>query len=594
MPKMAPIYCLLAICVVPSTFTARVADEPFSLQDFVGPPHGTWSQSVACSLTLINSSPAELPPGAVQLVLRSRIDPRQKEYPLRADRSPALVPGMRQAMRLGGRLPDAPDPLGCSDGDYDLVVAIEQGGGRRLLDPAHPIHIETRDRAGKINGKYVPRVYDLVAANAAPGKPLPDWLMGTGIRNSRDSVAWGAFEPEDGKWDEKQFGPESPLGSLTLQARKYDMTTIPTLLNIPEWAQAQSAAGRRRGAWAPPADPARWAAFVDKVVGYYSKPPYCQRDWQIWNEAGELDKSHCFWDGTLAEYVETVHNPAARAIRKHFVGARDGRQGPAERCRVVYGGLPDTDAHEGGYAKVLDLRGCGDLTDILDAHYVSNLRWFADPGQSGDVYSRWVKTGKAQGCWITEDGWGHADKPEWTPGYYFNALLWALEHDWDHKDKYRVYFFHYYAAEEHKGFFWINNQRKWPNGYSIKTLMDLFQGDLAPVGPARKIETTAGVKLGAMIAGGRLLAMPFRENLGGEGRAHVVISLKPEEKVRSVSQITGVKGIETAVPFGARDNKLQFDVAWKKIDRSVEGMDDPQTPICYLKIECDQAVTTWR
>ncbi|MFI5380193.1 MAG: hypothetical protein ACHRHE_12920, partial [Tepidisphaerales bacterium] len=590
------------LCVLRASALLSIAASPLfaagsaglKLEQLAQTAHGTWGNTVTLSIVLRNTGATGIAGGSVEVLLNPRAKPAEEPRTLTRFATIALPPGQSLTKDVVCILPKPPDPQGRGDGDFDIIVAFRADNAERvLLGPSHPIHIETRDESGKIGGNYLPRVYDLVAANAAPGKPYPDWLVATGIRNSRDSVAWGAFEPADGKWDQKQFGPASPLGSLILQARKYDMTTIPTLLNIPEWAQRKNEAGRKRGPWAPPADPARWAAFVDKVVGYYCREPYCQRDWQVWNEAGELDASHCFWDGTMAEYVETVHNPAAQAIRKHHVGA-SGRQGPGERCRVVYGGLPDTDARDGRYARVLDLRGCGELTDILDAHYVSNLQWFADQKQSGDVYSPWVKTGRARGCWITEDGWGRADKPEWAPGYYFNAIQWALDHDWSHKDKYRVYFFHYYAAEENKGFFWIDNNRKWPNGYSIRTLMDLFQGDLAPAGPARRIEATHGVEVGALLAGGRLLAMPFSENFRRDGQARVGIRLKPDEKVASVSRITAVKGIKTSIRFEVRDGRLEFDFAWKNIDRSVEGMNDPLTPVCYLVVECDRDLTTWK
>lgn len=557
--------------------------------------HGTWGQTVHLNLVVRNGGTAASASGAVDVLLRARGDSQEPLRTLAHFELSSIARGEHLARDLACTLPAVADLQGRDDGDFNVVLAIGPKDEEKLpLETAHPIHIETRDERGRVAGKYIPRVYDLVSANAAPGRPYPDWLTQTGIRNSRDSVAWGAFEPEDGKWDEKQFGPDSPLGSLILQARKYDMTTIPTLLNVPEWAQTRNSAGRKRGVWAPPDNPERWAAFVDKVVDYYSKPPYNQRDWQIWNEAGELDKTYCFWDGTIGEYIVRVHNPAAAAIRKHFVNPDGNFDAPAERCRVVYGGLPDTDSHDGRYAGVLDLQGCGDLTDILDAHYVPNLQWFADPSQSGDVYSRWVKSGKARGCWITEEGWGRADQPDWLPGYYFNALKWALEHDWNYKDKYRVYFFHYYAAEENKGFFWINNDRKWPNGFSIKTLMDRFQGDLVSAGPARILEATGKLETSALLAGGRLLAMPFSPDFTADGASRIRIALKAREKVKGVTRINAVKGLTTSISFEASDERLEFEFAWKKLNRSAEGMGDPLSPICYLMVECEEPMTGWQ
>ena len=67
----------------------------------------------------------------------------------------------------------------------------------------------------------------------------------------------------------------------------------------------------------------------------------------------------------------------------------------------------------------------GSLTDILDGHFMQGLSWTRFR-RARDVYSKWMKTGKAVGCWQTEMGHGFATNPIWLPQTWFQDLGWAL------------------------------------------------------------------------------------------------------------------------------------------------------------------------
>ena len=570
----------------------------------VGPAHAQWGSTVACRIDRAFVLGDESPSGKLfwQLVRRGTGEiVNEAAQPARL----ALIDvSLAPSIVLEATLPGPLDPLGNLDGDFDIIFTHHpDAGGPVQLSTPHPIHVETRDAEGRIAGRYVPRSDDLFAANAAPARTSPDWLTRTGIRHAREDCSWSEFEPEDGKWNDEAFAPESRFGSLLIQARRYDMTALPMLAGIPEWAQAKDENGKPLGGWGPPADPERWAAFVDRVVGHFSKPPYLQQYWQVWNEA----PAHPFWpqNVSLEDYVRKVHVPAARAVRSHYADLNgNGKEDPGEQCRVVWGGWPSTHWQNGLYAKALRIDNAGALTDVLDAHYVQGLRWFERGPWSGDVYTPWVVKGNAIGCWQTEMGWSFADYPAWLPRTFFQDVGWALAHNWSHKDKYRDYFFHYYAAQPNRGFFWNDPEPKWPNGYAIRTLMKLTRGDLALPGPGRVIradnatahhaDSVGHLDLRPIIAGGRLVFVFWPDTWDGDGTARFEIPLKPGEVPEAVTRVTCVKGTETPIPFESRDALLRFDVPWKKTAPVEEEIDLPSSPYCYIVVQCRRPLTPWQ
>ena len=590
---------LAVLCVA-----AARNDQSPRIHGIDGPPHATWGSTIRCRIRWVHAVGDEMPSGKLSWsLIRRSTQEALAEAPEGFDLAPRLTDSFC-IEDVSITLPAAPDPLGNLDGDFDIVFTYDPGAGEGVqLVPAHPVHIETRDHRGRAKGRYTPRNCDLFAANAAPVPTSADWLIQTGIRHAREDCSWSEFEPEDGRWNDEAFASEGRFGSLLIQARKYDMTALPMLSGIPEWAQTIDANGKSLGGWGPPAEADRWAAFVDRVVGHFSQPPYLQQYWQVWNEA----PAHPFWPQSvpLEDYVRKVHLPAARAIRRHYVDLnRNGKKDVGERCRVVWGGWPSTHWQNGLYAKALRINDCGALTDVLDAHYVQGLRWYERRAWSGDVYNTWVAKGSAIGCWQTEMGWSIAEPAAWLPRTFFQDIGWALAHNWNHKDKYRNYFFHYYAAQPSRGFYWNSPEPKWPNGYSIRTLMKLTRGDLALPGPGRLIrgenatahyaDSVGHLNLRPILAGGRLLFVFWPHTWDADGTARFEIALKPSESPKSVARVTHVKGTETAVPFDLRDGLLHFVVPWAKTAPTEEEIDRPLSPYCYIVVECSRLMTPWK
>ena len=169
----------------------------------------------------------------------------------------------------------------------------------------------------------------------------------------------------------------------------------------------------------PPRDAAKWAAIVEKTVARLSKPPWNVRYWQIWNEATPL--AGPFWRGSIERYVDEVHIPAAKAIRKYG-------------CKVVWGGWPDCNTLA-EYDEALEYHDAWKYTDILDVHYLY-------PAAFEYLWRKWVKTGKCEGIWMTEIG-DSAHQTEIIPNQYPRMIYWALTHGWSQADpdKYKVFFF---------------------------------------------------------------------------------------------------------------------------------------------------------
>ncbi len=562
-------WCIGSLCLVSRAAPVAVTVE--------GPAHARWGDRV--SLRLASDDPIPTPRRCLaSLTHRSTGAPAWARLPVTERRTEQSG---NQPIFMQVRLPKAPDALGNQDGDFDLTLHVNSGTAN--YRGAYPIHIETRDADGRIRGKYTPRITDLIGANSAPARTTPEWLIETGIRHSREHCGWSEFQPQPNRWNEAALAPDSRFSTLILQARRYYMTILPLLCDIPEWAQMRDAEGKPLGGWGPPADPRQWESFVDRVVGHYSQPPYNQQDWQVWNEA---QMNTGFWSGAdMEQFIRTVYIPAARAIRRHYVDQNcNGREDPGERCRVVYGGYPCAFFNDGSYARVLRIENAGAWTDILDAHYMNGFDWFKNRQQSGDVYTEWHVKGPASGLWLTEEGDTFSADPVWLPTTFSRLPVWALHHSWSQPFQYRVFYFHYYMAQPQMGFLW-DGQRKWPNGYAIRTYMHLMRGDLALPDKARMVQVSDNLDHCALMTGGRLTLCVWARQLDKSGEATVQCRLLPGETMRSVRRLSVIEGSSLPVSEQRRNGRVTITWQYAPIDRSPAGMESPLVPIQYLVLE---------
>lgn len=549
---------IVTITILSSTVVV-LAKADVAISSFDSPPRAVWGKLFAVSLEVTNRGDQTAEQTTLQVVLSTDTEADPHDPILLHRNVGPLEAGASRPVTANISLPLS---VGWPDGDYYLVVPIGSSTA------ANPVHVESRD----IEERYVPRNYDLVGAQITPAGINPkEWLDETFIRHGRWDVSWGSLEPQRGQWNQAAF---DKLAAVLLDVKKHDMTIIPTLSGCPEWAGV---------GWGPPNNPQEWYNFVGKVVGRFSQKPYYQQHWQIWNEA-HVDTG--FWKAeSIEQYVDTIHNPAAQAIHEHFVDLNEnGKQDPGERCIVVYGGWPCNHWQGGQYARVLDYNGCGENTNILDAHYmtlnVGGLEWF-ELDHSGQVYQKWVEKGPAFGCWQTENGHGFAQDPYWLPQLYTHDLHWALNHNWHRPDQYREYFFHYYAAQPNMGFKW--SEVKYPNYYSMRTFMLTTWGDLYLPGERRKIEVREGMAYSPLLCGGKLVFLLKDYEVGHS--VTVRINLKPGEVVKNVAKIGVVWGVETPLRFRVRRGQLIFRVPTSPAE--------PHPNMCYAQVSCQESMSPW-
>ncbi|MGW2158824.1 twin-arginine translocation signal domain-containing protein [Nonomuraea sp. NPDC001699] len=259
-----------------------------------------------------------------------------------------------------------------------------------------------------------------------------------GMSWDRADVLWAAVEPTQGTYDDSAV---HAFGARFAAAAANGVTLLPVLAYSAPWAArttaygwthwdvryevgaAQAAVGsgwQRRVTRTristgevlqdevvvlpkdrtPPADPARWSAFVDHVVGIL-RGTYGVEYFQVWNEAYW---SAGFWYGSPYEYVDQIHKPASTMIRGHG-------------GKVVYGGWPSV-AAIARFTALLTETGAWSSIDVLDVHYY----------KPSDLESLRVACVAALGTslpiWQTEIG--YSTSPAAAALVYPGLLHWAI------------------------------------------------------------------------------------------------------------------------------------------------------------------------
>ncbi|NML30367.1 hypothetical protein [Paraburkholderia antibiotica] len=290
---------------------------------------------------------------------------------------------------------------------------------------------------------------DLIGTNGWATSPtdLQMWRA-MGISWGRGSVGPGQPDRpgENMRIDKTGSTFDSDLPSVLIRNERNGIGSLLLLGYTPAWNA--SVPGDSNSA---PVDVDAWTQYVDAVVRKYSAPPYNLRYFQIWNEAaGKLSgglPQATFWHGprfdkdekhaqpyerAMQDYVERIHIPAARIIRRYH-------------AYVVYGGWPD----QGGldnFQRWLEYRSPAlkermlDWVDYIDTHYlpVSDME---------SLYQQYVKNGPARGIWQTEIGNEYMKDPHYLPRYFFDFAVWALGRQWDDPNKYLSMIYHWDGYE---------------------------------------------------------------------------------------------------------------------------------------------------
>lgn len=296
------------------------------------------------------------------------------------------------------------------------------------------------------------RMTQLIGANGWPVTPanIAMWKE-MGITWGRDSVGPGQRNSPDEpvRVDKTGAAFDHDLAPAILANNQNGIHSLLLLGYTPKWNATVD--GDSRSA---PKDDTVWQRYVEAVVRTYVAPPYNVRHFQIWNEAaGRLtggSPQATFWHGqhysvhreqarpydrAMQDYVELVHVPAARIVRKYG-------------GYVVYGGWPDQGGIE-TFMQWLDYRSpvvnarMIDWVDYLDTHYLG-------VDALTPLYERYVANGAARGIWQTEIGDRYMQDPHYLPMYFFKLATWALNHRWDDPNKYVSMVYHWDGFESYR------------------------------------------------------------------------------------------------------------------------------------------------
>jgi len=326
----------------------------------------------------------------------------------------------------------------------------------------------------------------------------------------RADLHWQAIEPQAGDWRDAQL---EKWGQRVLESREKGVELLPILCYSAlwavdveprvalvsetqrvelqkgpkgslvkaifkrgpngEWMRESAALAKPRVQWALAPDKiGAWENYVRRLVTFLSAPPYNVRYFQIWNEAHPASS---FWDfGTLDEYMQRIHLPAAKII--HELGGK-----------VVYGGWPDCGS-PAEYIAMLDRNEAWRTIDVHDLHYASL-----------PAFEKIHKAAMDRGLgsvpiWQTEIGF--VKNTGTIPNLWPRFLAWGLRNDWNEPDKYKLFWFPAWtpAAESSYGYGRAliegNNTEPAAHGVALRTLSTLFSGGGLAAKAAGEVSST--------------------------------------------------------------------------------------------------------
>jgi hypothetical protein len=475
--------------------------------------------------------------------------------------SPLLLLPFVRALNAGLRTVAAQTPQPQSTGSFLPVTAVE---------PAAPAATPPQSNQRRIT--------DLMGSNGWPGSDdeIGVWKR-MGLRWGRDSAGPGQANSPDSPMDVSKSGPGTmDLARIILRNNRNGIKSLIYLGYTPGWNALVAG-----DSFSAPRNVSYWEKYVEAVVKKYSAPPYNVKYFQIWNEAcGEMSSGlheATFWHGpghrkdpeesapyprAMQDYVNRVHIPAARIIRKYH-------------AYIVYGGWPD----QGGlnnyfawleyYSPEQDAKMI-DWVDYLDIHYLG-----VDDLET--LYQRYGASDKVRGLWQTEIGDAYLHNQNYLPEYYFDLAVWAMKRNWNDPNKYVSLVYHWDGQLTQRG----NPPAYTPSGRALITLRTNVSGVLAPFD--HQVKFSPGLSGKALYSDSKIVF----QVTGAKGRKSLDVtdlSAPSSHRFKAV-YIDAVEG--TAIPdanlfsyWQGTTLSLQFNVPGPKKD--LDGK--PQDHLGYLLV----------
>ncbi len=335
----------------------------------------------------------------------------------------------------------------------------------------------------------------------------------TGVSWARLGTRWHKQEPQP---DNYKFGE---YDTLIESAKKHEIKVLPLIGHSAEWASSAPSGSDHKDKF-PPSDDMidEWKEYVGKVVERYPDVEY----FEIWNEPN-ID-----WflraDTNYKVYVDKILIPAAKVIHakgKKVVGLSytlewpgdywPPEQRPRRFSENVGAAIKDVN-------RWLNYNEAWKHIDIIAVHYphgdtekpsepyADNMMPFFNY-----IYTNWIETGKIDGIWNTEAGmagveagmqgfaaldpWENPPYSQWVARYTIPFIHWSLQHKWNYRDKYKLFWYHMSVGDHPRDLLTKNNGEIGPSekGRALKTLSGILTSGTSTGVYNSPVETGFGI-----------------------------------------------------------------------------------------------------
>lgn len=281
-----------------------------------------------------------------------------------------------------------------------------------------------------------------------------------GIQWGRQGAQWDKIEPQKGQFNFEKYD------RLVESGEDHDLRFLTVLNHSALWASSAPEGVDNRDKYAPAEKwVPRWKKYVETVVERYPQVEY----FEVWNEPNidwflrSKDNYQVYVDRILKPAAEVIHNHGRKVVGLSFTTEWPLDSWPARERPRKYS--ENVESNKKAIARWLNYHDAWKYVDILSFHYTHG-----DVGQKGNphadnmmafydyLYQEWIKPGKLEGAWDTEEGfggveagmqgfvsldyWEHPPLSQWAARYTIPVLHWAIEHDWQQRDQYKVFWYH--------------------------------------------------------------------------------------------------------------------------------------------------------
>lgn len=326
----------------------------------------------------------------------------------------------------------------CQGGNYPEELHAVVGWNRHDVSWQHH-----EPKPGEVNTAYLDKIEARFAKDRALGRTVLPMLG-----YAAEWAMVSEFDVDISPFQRRRYTRDAD--------GKYRVDTFSRERDDAAWGSAVRAeiSVRARAPLAP-GHVAAWERYVETVVRRLMAPPCNLEYFQIWNEAHPTSS---FFHGSPDAYMETIHLPAARVIRR--LGGK-----------VVYGGWPCAGPVR-DFVDLLDRHQAWDTLDVLSVHY------YPLPAMAYLDRAMKARGVSPKGIWQTE--FGFVPDPNFVANNYPRVLRWSLDRGWRTPHDYKLFFFAQGSPDDPKAYGFgrclMRGPRLTGHGQALSTFASLLGG----------------------------------------------------------------------------------------------------------------------